>query len=122
MAAALQEFGPEIWIAGGPTVTAAAGFHYPTRMAVIRLAGGALFIWSPIPLSDELKAATDALGEVRYVIAPNSLHHTFLGDWRRAYPGARLYAVPGLRQQREDLVFDDDLGDAPASAWSEAID
>lgn len=122
MTAALQAFGPEIWIASGPTVTAAAGFHYPTRMAVIRLSGGTLFIWSPTPLSGDLRAAIDALGEVRYLIAPNSLHHSFLAEWRSAYPGARLHAAPGLRHQRKDLEFDGDLEDGPAVEWAEEID
>lgn len=122
MPAALENFGPEIWIACGPTVTAAGGFHYPTRMVVIRLAGGALFIWSPVALSEDLRAAVDALGEVRYLIGPNSLHDTFLGEWRRAYPAARLYAAPGLRGRRKDLDFDGDLDDAPPAAWSEEID
>src|SRR5258708_39941916 len=104
----LQPFGEEIWIADGPT-TAVIGFRYPARMAVIRLSGGALFIWSPIPLSVELRAAVDALGEVRYLIAPNSLHHLFLGEWRGAYPGAKAYAPPGLRRRRADIAFDGDL-------------
>lgn len=69
MVAMLEQFAPEIWIASGPTVTA-AGFHYPTRMAVIRLAGGALFVWSPVALSDALGAAVDDLGEVRYLMRP----------------------------------------------------
>jgi Domain of unknown function (DUF4336) len=117
----LQPFGEEIWLADGPT-TAVIGFRYPTRMAVIRLSDGALFIWSPIPLADELRAAVDALGDVRYVIAPNSLHHLFLGEWRRAYPGAKLYAPPGLRERRKDIDFDGDLADAPPPEWSEEID
>lgn len=89
----LEEFGPEIWIAQGPTV-AVAGFHYPTRMAVIRLAKGDLVVWSPTALSDELRAAVTGLGTVLHLVAPNSLHHIFLGDWRRAYPNAKLYAPP----------------------------
>lgn len=117
----LAPFGEDIWLADGPT-TAVAGFHYPTRMAVIRLEDGALFLWSPTQLSDELRAAVDALGEVRYLIAPNSLHHLFLAQWRSAYPAARLYAAPGLRQRRQDLAFDADLGDAPPAEWSGQID
>ena len=117
----LQKFDDEIWLADGPE-TAVAGFRYPTRMAIIRLADGALFIWSPVALSEELRAAVDALGEVRYLIAPNSMHHLFLGDWRRAYPGARLFAPPGLRQRRRDIAFDGDLQDAPAPEWSQDID
>ena len=122
MAAALEEFGPEIWIGNGPTVTAAGGFHYPTRLAVIRLAGGALFVWSPTALTDELRAAVDALGPVRFLIAPNALHHTFLEAWARAYPDARLYAAPGLRRARRDTAFHGDLEDAPPPEWARDID
>jgi hypothetical protein len=117
----LQRFGDEIWIADGPTVVT-AGFRYPTRMAVIRLSDGALFVWSPIALPSELRAAVDALGPVRHIVAPNSLHHLFLGDWRAAYPDARLYAPPGLRKRRKDIVFDDDLDDAAPPDWSGEID
>lgn len=122
MAAALEEFGPQIWIADGPIVTAAASFHYPTRMAVIRLADGGLFVWSPVALAPDLRAAVDALGEVKHLVAPNSLHDTFLSEWRGAYPTAKLHAPPGLRRRRKDLVFDGDLGDAPADAWAGEID
>lgn len=117
----LQPFGEDIWLADGP-LTAVAGFHYPTRMAVIRLSGGALFIWSPTALTDELKAAVDTLGDVRWLIAPNSLHHLFLDEWQSAYPAARAYAPPGLRMRRSDLAFQGDLGDAPDGDWAEAID
>jgi Domain of unknown function (DUF4336) len=117
----LTPFGEEIWFADGPEV-AVGGFRYPTRMAVIRLAGGALFIWSPVALSDDLRAAVDGLGEVCHLVAPNSLHHLSLGQWQRAYPGAALYAPPGLRKRRKDLAFAADLADAPDPAWAAEID
>lgn len=118
---ALEPFGEDIWLASGPTV-ASAGFDYPTRMAVIRLSGGALFIWSPVALSEDLRAAVDALGEVRFLVAPNSLHHVFLPDWKKAYPRAALYAAPGLRSRRKDIAFNEDLGDSPPPAWAGEID
>lgn len=117
----LKEFGPEIWTADGTELVAALGFHYPTRMAVIRLSGGDLFIWSPTALSDMLRAEVDSLGTVRHLVAPNSLHHVFLSDWKRAYPGALLHAPPGLRKKRKDLVFDSDLASAPMP-WAGEID
>ncbi|QND63114.1 DUF4336 domain-containing protein [Mesorhizobium loti] len=122
MVGILREFGPGIWIADGPTVTAAAGFHYPTRMAVIRLSGGGLFIWSPVELTDELRAEVDALGEVRFLIPPNSLHHVFLGDWQQSYPNAKVYAPPGLREKRRDIRFDGDLNDTPDTDWADDLD
>ena len=117
----LQPFGPEIWIADGP-VASFYGFPYSTRMAVIRLSDGSLFVWSPVALSTALRAAVDALGPVRHLVSPNALHHLFLAEWTSAYPGARLYASPRLRRKRPDLSFNAELGDAPEPAWAGDID
>lgn len=58
-------------------------------MAVIRLSDGRLFIWSPIELTDFLRAEVDTLGRVAHIIAPNSLHHLFLVEWKSTYPSGR---------------------------------
>jgi len=91
-------------------------------MAIIRLSDGDLFIWSPIALTDAFRAEVDALGRVRHIVSPNSLHHLFLPEWKSAYPGARLYAPPGLREKRKDIVFDADLGNASDPDWVKEID
>ncbi len=101
----LLQFGPEIWIANGP-VASFHGFPYSTRMAVIRLSDGSLFVWSPIALSDPLRDSLRTLGPIRHLVSPNALHHLFLGEWKSAYPDARLYASPRLRRKRKDLTFD----------------
>jgi hypothetical protein len=118
----LKQFGREIWTAEGAEVVAMLGFRYPTRMAVIRLPGGDLFVWSPVALTEGLRAEVDALGKVRHLIAPNALHHLFLAEWKQAYPDALLYAAPGLRGKRPDLAFDDELESTPIPAWSEEIE
>jgi Domain of unknown function (DUF4336) len=117
----LQSFGPDIWIAEGPVVSF-FGFPYPTRMAAIRLANGDLFVWSPIALTAELKAGIDALGRTAHLVSPNPLHYLFMGEWKAAYPTAKLYASPGLAKKRRDLAFDATLGDAPEPAWAGDID
>lgn len=117
----LKTFGPEIWTADGEEVTV-AGFHYPTRMCIVRLADGGLFVWSPIAPGIELRAAIDLLGPVRYVVAPNSLHHLSIPAWKSAYPQAKVLAAPGLRKKRKDIAFDDDLGDRPEPDWADDID
>lgn len=119
--AVLHEFGPSIWTAEGPVVSFLS-FPYPTRMALIRLSNGGLFVWSPIALSDALKEEVDALGAVKCIISPNRLHHLSLGEWKSAYPQARLFASPGLRKRRGDLAFDGDLGDVPDPEWAADVD
>jgi len=124
----LRPFADNLWIADGPVADVAgpvadvAGFRYPTRMAVMRLAGGGLFVWSPTALDDALKAEIDALGPVRHVVAPNALHHLHIDSWRQACLEARFTAPPGLRGKRPDLRFDDDLADGSVHVWSADID
>jgi len=48
-------FGENIWVAEGPVVSF-YGFPYATRMAIIRLTNGQLFVWSPIALNETLRA------------------------------------------------------------------
>lgn len=117
----LTGVGENLWTADGPVVTAALGFRYPTRMAVLRLGDGGLALWSPIAPSPELQAAVMALGPVRFLMAPNTLHHVFIGDWQRAFPEAHLLASPGLAKKRSDLRIDAELGDAKVAAWAGEI-
>lgn len=117
----LQPFGPGIWLADGPTVTAIAGFHYPTRMAVLQLDDGGLAIWSPTPLGETLRAAVATLGPVRWLIAPNALHDRFIADWAAAWPDAEPLAPPGLRAARADLAFTADLDGPPPAEWGDAL-
>lgn len=121
MTVMLEKFGPDIWIASGPQVTAALGFNYPTRMAVIRLDSGDLFVWSPTALTDELGAEIASLGPVRHLVAPNSLHDLFIASWKQAYPDARLYAAPGLQERRRDLAFDAEITDNAILPWTSEI-
>jgi len=111
----------DIWIADGPCVSF-LGFPYPTRMTLVRLSDGSLWVCSPIQLDDPLRVAVNELGAVRHLVAPNKLHHLHLGDWRDAWPDAKLYASPGLARRRQDLSFDAELGDEPHPAWAADID
>jgi hypothetical protein len=117
----LKPFADDIWIADGGNV-GVARFQYPTRMAIIRLSRGELFIWSPTKLTDSLQTAVNALGHVSHIVAPNSLHHLYLPEWARAYPQAALYAPPGLREKRKDIAFTTELTDKPNPDWAAEVD
>jgi hypothetical protein len=116
----LQQIAEALWIYEGSTVLF-YGFPFPTRMSVIRLPGDRLWIHSPEKLNDKLQQALSALGEVSYLISPNKLHHLFLAEWLEAYPSAKSYAAPGLKEKRPDLRFDGDLREAAEPAWGNEI-
>ena len=118
----LREFGVDLWIAEGPVLPFLGMFPYPTRMAVVRLSDGGLWIWSPFELDDVLVKEVEALGPVRHLVSPNKLHHLWLGDWKQRYPDAQMLASPGLARRRRDLAFDAELSDEPDPAWATDVD
>ena len=117
----LTEIDRDIWIAEGPSVSF-FGFPYPTRMTLVRLSDGGLWLCSPIELTDALAGEIKALGPVRHLVSPNKIHHLFLGQWAQAWPEAKLWASPGLARRRRDLSFDGELGDVAEPAWESDID
>lgn len=103
--------------------------HAGTRMTVIRLDDGSLWVHSPVRLTAGTAAELAELGPVAHIVIPNTFpeHGFFARQFTRAYPDARVYAtVPkekllfvvkwGL--PRVDLV----LGNKPPPAWAGTID
>jgi hypothetical protein len=93
-----------------------------TTMAVLRLPGGALLVWSPVALTPERRAAVEALGRVAHLYAPDLFHHRWLGEWIAAFPSARVHAPPGLGKKRPDLRIDRVHGAPPEPAFAGVID
>lgn len=125
----LKPVDDDIWIVDGPLVYMQMyGVRLPfsTRMTVIRLGNGDLFLHSPTELVDSLKAEIDAIGRVRHLISPNKIHYTFIAQWGDAYPDAIKWASPGVRERAASqgikVEFDRDLGDKSDPAWADEID
>lgn len=117
----LDSIGPDLWVAEGGTVSF-FGFAYPTRMVVVRLQSGELWVWSPIALGGALEAAVRALGPVRHLVSPNKLHHLFLPAWRERFPDAKLWGTASTIARFAELGFAGALSDAPPADWAGEID
>jgi hypothetical protein len=116
----LRELAADIWIAERPQRF--YGLEVGTRMTVMRLAGGNLLLHSPVVLDPELSAALDAIGRVRFAVAPNRVHHLYAGKVAEVYPDARLWVAPGLGRKRPDLAFAAVLGDEAPAEWKGEVD
>lgn len=111
----LTRFDEDIWIEAREARF--LGLETGTRMTVVRLTGGGLFVHSPVALDDATRAAVNELGEVRAVVAPSVFHHLHVGDWMRDYPQAVFGACPGLEWKRTDLSFSFVIADEPHATW-----
>ena len=126
-----KNLAPNLWIFDQPDFTTGIA-KMGTRMTVIKLSSGGLFLHSPIKLDDGTKRALVALGEVRAVVAPSRAHHLFVGDYMKEFAGTKLYGPPGLvgdiedfRSRvgaRRDLKLDGVLGDESQQEWAGDID
>ena len=116
----MRPLAADLWVAESPLRF--LGLEVGARMTVIRLAGGGLLVHSPIAASAGLVAEVCALGPVAHLVAPNRLHHLFVGEWKRAFPEASLWVAPGLERKRPDLAITGVLGDAPERGWGDTVD
>lgn len=116
----LQQFAEQVWTL--PRPQRFWGVETGTRMTLVQLGDGGLFVHCPVALDAATREAVDALGPVRAVVAPSLYHHLYVGDWMGAYPDALFWACPGLERKRSDLEFDGVLGDVAHPAWAGDID
>jgi len=116
----MQQLDSDLWIAESPLRF--LGVEMGSRMSVVRLRSGQLLLHSPIRVTPELVREVTALGRVAYLVAPNRLHHLFVGEWKHACPEAAIHVAPGLDRKRPDLQIAGVLADAPHAGWADAVD
>lgn len=112
----LRKLDENLWVADQPLRF--LGLEVGTRMTIVQLADGTLWVHSPLRLSSELRRTVETLGDVRFLVAPNGLHHLFIGEWMAAWPEARAYASPSLPEKRRDLHFHGVLSEQAPAEWA----
>lgn len=121
----LKSVGPDIWIADGPWIKF-YGVPFPTRMTVIRLANGDVWVHSPIAMTNDLARSVSELGPVRHLIAPNWIHYAWVSVWKEHFPEAGTFVSPGVIGRAAGkglrLHFNEELGNEPVSMWRDDID
>ncbi|HTZ54458.1 MAG TPA: DUF4336 domain-containing protein [Candidatus Acidoferrum sp.] len=112
----LAAFGPDIWTADGPDVAAFGPIKLPTRMIVVKLGDGSLWINSPIEASPPEMAHVAQLGPIRHLVAPTPLHVWRLAAWKKHFPDALVWEPRDLRTtppawagQLDVLLFEGNL-------------
>jgi hypothetical protein len=116
----LQPIGQNIWHV--PHHFTSMGMRIATRMTVVRLRDGKLWLHSPVPVSPQVREQLDELGEVAFIVAPNRYHHLFVGPCMEAFPHAAVFGAPGLAAKRPDLRGMRELGCEAEPQWACELD
>lgn len=99
-----------------------AGTKFNSRMTIVRLKSGNLFIHSPCNIDDELKDQINELGKVEFIVAPGYYHYFHVASAQKAFLDSETFICPGIEKKLPSLIFDWILGDRPDSRWAEDFD
>jgi len=117
----LEAFAENIFLMDGPPVHA-AGIPFPTRMIIVQLADGALWVNSPVHVTEEAKEQISDLGPVKYLVSPTKLHLWRLEEWHGLFPEAELWGTEQVPDEFKHLPLTGVLDDVPSRGWAEDID
>jgi hypothetical protein len=113
----LREVTEGVWIASDSVRI--VGTKLSSNMTVLRLAGDALLLHSPVSMTPERRDAVERLGEIAHLYAPNTFHHRWIGEWAAAFPSARVHAPSELAKElRIDRAHDKE----PDSSFAGVLD
>ena len=116
----LEQVAENVWSTPSPLVIFGV-LQMNTRMTIIRLSDGTIWLHSLVPYNEELCEEIERIGKISYLVAPNCLHHLFVGEWMKRFPEAKSYAARGLDKKRSDLSFSHLLTEDFKAAWTEEI-
>lgn len=119
----IQEFARNVSIVDGPNVRD-FGITFTTRMTVVKLGSGSLWVESPVSVPFETLKRITELGAVRYLVAATPRHVWRLEGWHRLFPEAQLWSprTTPLTLKPAHLPFAGILGDAPNPDWADDFD
>jgi hypothetical protein len=119
----LQEFAQNVWIVNGPLVRD-MGMMFTTRMTIVKLSDGSLWLSSPVPVPFNTLKRISELGTVRYLIAATPRHVWRLEGAHILFPKAQLWASRpnAFTLQKGNLSLDGILGDVPPDSWADDLD
>ena len=107
----LQAFADNVWIADGPNVRD-FGVMFTTRMTVVKLSDGSLWVDSPVSVPSDALEPITKLGSVRYLVAATPRHVWRLAAWHTLFPEAQLWAPRTTPFTLKKRAFAD-----PAAFW-----
>lgn len=119
----LSAFAENVWIVEGPSVRD-MGVMFTTRMTIVRLGNGSLWVDSPVSVPSETLKRIAELGPIRYLVAGTPRHVWRLATWHKLFPNAQEWAARStpFTLGNNNLPFTGILGDLAPEAWADDLD
>ncbi len=119
----LRPFAENVWIVDGPNVRD-MGINFTTRMEIVKLSDGSIWINSPVPAPFEILKRITEFGPVRYLVAATPRHVWRLDGWHTLFPEAQLWvprATP-YTLKKGNLPITGTLTDTSNPDWADDFD
>ncbi len=118
----LPAFGYNIWTADGDDVRMFGALPFTTRMTIVKLESGGLWLHSPVLPTPQRQRAVERLGPVEHLVAPNKIHSLGIAPWKALYPSAKVWASPEFSKRHPDIFVDTLLTNDVKPPWHDEID
>jgi len=119
----IQPFGENIWIVDGPNVRD-MGLLFTTRMTIVKLSDGSVWVESPVTLPAETLQQITRLGTIRYIVSSTQRHIWRLKEWHSLFPQAQLWApqTSSFALGRDMASVSSILTDVACEGWARDMD
>ncbi|MBS1970575.1 MAG: DUF4336 domain-containing protein [Bdellovibrionales bacterium] len=110
-----------LWVAED-FLKAPAGMKMAIRSTIIALDANNLMVISPIEPTPKLVEAISDIGMVKYIVAPNGMHHLYVNKFAANFPEAEIWGPADLHAKRNDIQFSGVLDTQEVMPWDHYVE
>lgn len=98
------------------------GIWFDARMTVVDVGDGELLLHSPVPIDDAMASEIEEHGDVRWIVAPNDMHNSWIEGAAERFASAEVWGSPGTVKKKSSVDFDGVLDGRTPDGWNDRID
>jgi hypothetical protein len=117
----MRIIGEDIWASEG-AIKMPLGIEMTIRSTVIRLPDRSLMVISPIRPTPDWIAELKQTGPVKYIVAPNGMHHLYLAKFASHFPDAEIWGPADLIDKCKEVKFTGALSTKETLPWASAAE
>jgi len=117
----LRSIAEGVWVAEG-VLKAPMGMKMTIRSTILKLDANNLMVISPIEPTPKLVQDINDIGMVRYIVAPNGMHHLYVNKFAANFTDAEIWGPADLHAKRNDIQFTGVLDPDEIMPWDRYVE